>query len=82
MTARATRIYVIAAVMLAVAALLVSSATPLAILWIVPVQLVPFALVGANLLLAPFEAVTQRRYWREARYKLLRTAPMVIAITG
>jgi UDP-N-acetylmuramoyl-tripeptide--D-alanyl-D-alanine ligase len=82
MTARATRIYAVAAVLLAVAALIVASATPLAILWIVSVQLVPFAVVGANLLLPPFEAATQRRYWREAHDKLRQLAPMVIAVTG
>jgi UDP-N-acetylmuramoyl-tripeptide--D-alanyl-D-alanine ligase len=46
------------------------------------VQLVPLALIGGNLLLAPFEAKTQQRYWREAREVLRRIDPMVIAITG
>jgi UDP-N-acetylmuramoyl-tripeptide--D-alanyl-D-alanine ligase len=82
MTARATRIYAIAAVLLAVAALLVAAGASQALLWIVPVQLLPFALVAANLLLAPFEARTQRRYWHEAHEKLRRLDPLVIAVTG
>ena len=86
MTARATRIYGVALALLALAAALAAWATgPLAhgmALWIVPVQLVPLALVAANLLLAPIEARAQDRYWREAREVLRRVEPMVIAITG
>jgi UDP-N-acetylmuramoyl-tripeptide--D-alanyl-D-alanine ligase len=52
------------------------------LVWIIAVQLVPFALVAANLLLAPFETLVQRRYWREARAILERVNPTVIAITG
>src|SRR5205085_6273154 len=50
--------------------------------WLLAVQLVPMALVGANLLLAPFEARVQRRYWREARDILRRHDPIVVAVTG
>jgi UDP-N-acetylmuramoyl-tripeptide--D-alanyl-D-alanine ligase len=82
MTARATRIYGVAAGLLAVVGVLAALATGPLALWIVPVQLVPFALVAANLLLSPFEAKTQRRYWREAEDVLRRVAPTVIAITG
>ncbi len=86
MTARATRIYLIALALLAVigvaAALTAGSLAPGIWLWIVPVQLVPLALVGGNLLLAPAEAKTQQRYWREAQDVLRRVDPMVIAITG
>jgi UDP-N-acetylmuramoyl-tripeptide--D-alanyl-D-alanine ligase len=82
MTARATRIYVIAAALLAIVGLIVALTAQQAILWLVPVQLVPFALIAANLLLAPFEARTQRRYWDEAHDKLRRIDPMVIAVTG
>jgi UDP-N-acetylmuramoyl-tripeptide--D-alanyl-D-alanine ligase len=82
MTARATRIYAIAAGLIAVVALIVATTMVQAAVWIVPVQLVPLALVAANLLLAPFEASTQRRYWNEARDTLRRVDPMVIAITG
>jgi UDP-N-acetylmuramoyl-tripeptide--D-alanyl-D-alanine ligase len=82
MTARATRIYLIATALLAIAGLIVALATRQVLFWIVPVQLVPLGLAAANLLLAPFEARTQRRYWDEAHDKLKRIAPMVIAVTG
>jgi UDP-N-acetylmuramoyl-tripeptide--D-alanyl-D-alanine ligase len=82
MTARATRIYVIAAALLAVAGFAVAFASEQALVWLIPVHLVPLALVAANLLLAPFEAMTQRRYWDEAHDKLRRNNPMVIAVTG
>ena len=81
MTARARRIYSGALVLMAVAAGLTSLAT-WAWIWLVPVQLVPLALVAANLLLTPFEARTQRRYWNEAHTKLLCIDPLVIAVTG
>jgi UDP-N-acetylmuramoyl-tripeptide--D-alanyl-D-alanine ligase len=81
-TAQATRIYAIAAALLAMAAAIVALFGGNAALWIVPVQLVPLALVAANLLLAPFEAKTQRRYWNDAQDILRRNDPMVIAITG
>lgn len=82
MTSRATRIYVIALVLVAVVAVLAAIATRQALIWLVPVQLVPLALVGANLLLAPFEARTQRRYWEEAQARLRQIGPTVIAVTG
>jgi UDP-N-acetylmuramoyl-tripeptide--D-alanyl-D-alanine ligase len=82
MTARATRIYTIAAALLAIAGLIVAFLGNQAILWVVPVQVVPFALIIANLLLAPFEARMQQRYWNEAHEKLRRINPMVIAVTG
>ena len=52
------------------------------LVWIIAVQLVPLTLIGANLLLAPFEARVQRRYWDEAHDKLRRLDPTVIGITG
>jgi UDP-N-acetylmuramoyl-tripeptide--D-alanyl-D-alanine ligase len=82
MTARATRIYALAAALLVLAAIVVAVTTAQAIWWIVPVQLVPLALVGANLLLAPLEARTQHRYWNEAHDRLRRLDPLVIAVTG
>ena len=82
MTARATRIYWIALALLALAAVAAAQFKGQIVFWIAPVQLVPLALVAANLLLAPFEAKTQRRYWDEAQEILRRHAPMVIAITG
>jgi UDP-N-acetylmuramoyl-tripeptide--D-alanyl-D-alanine ligase len=86
MTARAKRIFFVALALLAIFGTAAALATgPLAQgiwLWIVPVQVVPLSLVAGNLLLAPMEAKTQRRYWREARDVLRRIDPMVIAITG
>jgi UDP-N-acetylmuramoyl-tripeptide--D-alanyl-D-alanine ligase len=86
LTARATRIYFIALAVLTVigaaAALMTGPIGQGIWLWIVPVQLVPLALVAGNLLLAPAEAKTQRRYWNEAQAVLRRVNPMVIAITG
>lgn len=82
MTTRARRIY--AAALLATAAVGVAFgfAAGAAIVWIAAVQLIPLALVAANLLLAPFEASVQRRYWRDAHEKLRRLDPVVIAVTG
>ena len=82
MTARAKRIYFVALIMLAIVGVAVGLLTGPILLWIVPVQLVPLALVVGNLLLAPLEAKTQRRYWDEAQAVLRRIDPMVIAITG
>ncbi|HEU0215221.1 MAG TPA: UDP-N-acetylmuramoyl-tripeptide--D-alanyl-D-alanine ligase [Stellaceae bacterium] len=86
MTARARRIYGVALGLLAVVALVTAAATGLLgwrlWLWIVPVQLVPLALVGGNQLLSPAETRTQQRYWDEAQAVLRRVDPMVIAITG
>ena len=82
MTARATRIYAIALALAAGIALVAMLSSGLAVVWIVAVQLVPVELVGANLLLAPFEAWVQRQYWREARAVLERVKPIVIAVTG
>jgi UDP-N-acetylmuramoyl-tripeptide--D-alanyl-D-alanine ligase len=82
MTARAKRIYLVALALLALAGVVAALMTGPILLWLVPVQLVPFALVAGNLLLAPFEAKTQRRYWDEAQAILRRINPMVIAITG
>ena len=82
MTARAKRIYLVALALLVVVGIAAAFLTGPILLWIVPVQLVPLALVAGNLLLAPAEAKTQRRYWDEARAVLRRIDPMVIAITG
>lgn len=82
MTARAKRIYWVALALLALIAITAAFLTGPVLLWIVPVQLVPLALVGGNLLLAPLEAKAQRRYWNEAQTVLRRVDPMVVAITG
>lgn len=82
MTARARRICLIALGMLAVLAIVAALATGNALVWLVPVQAVPFALVAANLLLMPLESRVQRRYWHEAHDRLGRLRPTVIAVTG
>jgi UDP-N-acetylmuramoyl-tripeptide--D-alanyl-D-alanine ligase len=82
MTARARRIYAIALVLAALLGVAAALVTVLVGIWIVAVQLVPLTLVGANLLLAPAEARVQRRYWNEARARLDRLKPTVVAITG
>jgi UDP-N-acetylmuramoyl-tripeptide--D-alanyl-D-alanine ligase len=82
MTTRAKRIYAIALMLIAGVGVVAMSSSDLALVWIVAVQLVPIGLIGANLLLAPFEARVQARYWREARAALQRVDPIVIAITG
>lgn len=82
MTARAKRIYLVALALLAIAGVAAALLTGPILLWIVPVQLVPLALVAGNLLLAPLEAKTQRGYWDDAQSVLRRIDPMVIAITG
>ena len=82
MTTRAKRIYGIALALCAVLGVLAALASEFVLLWIIAVQLVPLTLVGANLLLAPFEARVQRRYWDEAHQKLRRLDPTVIGITG
>jgi UDP-N-acetylmuramoyl-tripeptide--D-alanyl-D-alanine ligase len=78
MTARAKRIYVIAWILLALVAVSPSDV----LFWLIPVQLVPVALVVANLILSPFEARVQRRYWTEAHEKLGKLRPTVIGVTG
>jgi UDP-N-acetylmuramoyl-tripeptide--D-alanyl-D-alanine ligase len=82
MTARAKRIYAIALALLGVVGVVTALAGSWVAIWLIPVQLVPLALVVANLALAPFEARVQRRYWDEARAILQRHDPIVIGITG
>jgi UDP-N-acetylmuramoyl-tripeptide--D-alanyl-D-alanine ligase len=81
-TARAKRIYGAALALMVGIALAAALSSDLVLVWIIPVQLVPIALVAANLLLAPFEARMQARYWREARVALQLHNPTVIAVTG
>ncbi|MBV9553490.1 MAG: UDP-N-acetylmuramoyl-tripeptide--D-alanyl-D-alanine ligase [Alphaproteobacteria bacterium] len=82
MTARATRIYGVALALLALLGIGAALVTGPIWLWVVMVQIVPLALIAANLLLSPFEIKTQRRYWDEARAVLRRVDPLVVAITG
>jgi UDP-N-acetylmuramoyl-tripeptide--D-alanyl-D-alanine ligase len=82
MTARAKRIYLIALAVAAIVGIGAVLLTEWTAIWLLSVQLVPFTLVAANLLLAPFEARVQRRYWDEARATLQRFDPIVIGVTG
>jgi UDP-N-acetylmuramoyl-tripeptide--D-alanyl-D-alanine ligase len=82
LTARASRIFAVAFAMTLVSALLVLWLAPWGTIWIVPVQLIPFELVAANVLLSPLEARIQQKFWDEAHDKLRRLAPVVIGITG
>jgi len=82
MTARAKRIYLVSLGLLAAIGVAAALTTDIALVWLLPVQLVPVALAGATLLLAPSETRVQRRYWQEARTTLKRIDPMVIAVTG
>jgi UDP-N-acetylmuramoyl-tripeptide--D-alanyl-D-alanine ligase len=82
MTSRARRIYGIALVLAALAGVAAALITAWVVVWIAAVQLIPLALVAANLLLAPAEARVQRRYWGEARARLDQLKPTVVAITG
>ena len=82
MTARAKRIYAIALGFSAVLGIIAALITEWVAVWLVPVQLLPVMLVLANVILAPFEARVQRRYWNEARAILRRHDPVVIGITG
>ncbi|MFH1157483.1 MAG: UDP-N-acetylmuramoyl-tripeptide--D-alanyl-D-alanine ligase [Pseudomonadota bacterium] len=50
--------------------------------WVLAVQALPCLLVAANIALMPFEWRIQRRFWNEARTRLLAVNPTVIGITG
>jgi UDP-N-acetylmuramoyl-tripeptide--D-alanyl-D-alanine ligase len=82
MTARAKRIYLVSLGLLAAIGVAAALTTEIALVWLLPVQLVPVALACATLLLAPSETRVQRRYWQEAHTALKRIDPMVIAVTG
>jgi UDP-N-acetylmuramoyl-tripeptide--D-alanyl-D-alanine ligase len=82
MTTRAKRIYGTALALTVVIGGAAAWFGDVALVWVAAVQLVPFALIGGNLLLAPLEARVQRRYWHEARAKLEQINPTVIAVTG
>jgi UDP-N-acetylmuramoyl-tripeptide--D-alanyl-D-alanine ligase len=82
MTARAKRIYGVALALVAAIGVVAALSSNFVVVWIVAVQLVPIALAAGNLLLVPFEARVQRRYWNEAHAKLRQLDPVVIAVTG
>ncbi|MCC6983549.1 MAG: UDP-N-acetylmuramoyl-tripeptide--D-alanyl-D-alanine ligase [Bauldia sp.] len=81
LTARARRILWVAMALAAVAAIMVAL-TPWLIAWVIPIQLLPLALALANLLLMPAERQAGNRFVAEAREKLAKLRPTVIAVTG
>ncbi len=81
-TARARRILWTAAGLIAAVAIAAAALGFPALLWIIVVQLIPFALAGGNLLLTPYERAVQQRFWNEAHGKLESLKPTVVGITG
>ncbi len=81
MTARATRTFLVAFLLAALAALLVMGIDHLGA-WLGAVQFLPLAIILADLLLKPVELLIQKRYWREAHEKVMRLKPITIGITG
>ncbi|MBV9675887.1 MAG: hypothetical protein JO185_06105, partial [Acidobacteriaceae bacterium] len=82
MTGRATRIYWISFAVMAILGILYTLPGVALLLWLIPVQAIPFSLTLANLLLTPYERSVQKRFWNEAHQKLLSLKPTVIGITG
>lgn len=81
MTARAKRIFIIAAIIGVLPAAFVFF-IQLPWIWIALVYFIPFTLTIANALLQPYENMTQRKFWNEAHKKLRDLAPTTIGITG
>jgi UDP-N-acetylmuramoyl-tripeptide--D-alanyl-D-alanine ligase len=82
LTGRAKRIFALAALIAAVIGAAVSLPHLAVWAWLVPIQLLPFCLVLANILLLPAESAIQRKFWLEAHGKLAELKPTVIGITG
>ncbi|MBV9612345.1 MAG: hypothetical protein JO091_07725, partial [Acidobacteriaceae bacterium] len=82
MTGRAKRIDWAAFLLLAAVALFLAFITRSVWIWILPVQLIPLALVFGNSITGPYENAIQKRFWSEAHEKLLSLKPTVIGITG
>ncbi len=81
MTARARRIFLIAFAI----ALLMGTwwfIAPVPLLWLAPIQMIPFFIMLANEILRPFENAVQKKFWNEAHTKLQTIKPTVIGITG
>ena len=81
MTQRARRIFLTAICIAAITGLW-CFAIPLPWLWILSVQLVPFSMFMANILLIPVERSIQQKLWNEAYARLTACGPKVIGITG
>jgi UDP-N-acetylmuramoyl-tripeptide--D-alanyl-D-alanine ligase len=82
MTDRARRIARIAMIFYLATLALPVLFVDLPILWVIPVQLVPFTIIGANLTLSPREKKIRRFYRDEAVEKLDDLRPTIIGITG
>jgi UDP-N-acetylmuramoyl-tripeptide--D-alanyl-D-alanine ligase len=82
MTDRAKRIYFSAFALVVIAAAGVASARLHLLVWIIPVQFIPLALVLGNALTLPYEKKIQKQFWSEAHRKLQRLKPTIIGITG
>jgi UDP-N-acetylmuramoyl-tripeptide--D-alanyl-D-alanine ligase len=82
LTVRAKRILAVAAGLAFAAGVVVSLLSLGLWVWLLPVQLLPLALVAANLLLAPVEQRIQKAFWQQAHDKLLSMRPTVVGITG
>lgn len=81
MTDRAKRILIVAFILALTPGALVLL-TDMPWIWIAGVQALPLLLVLANIILQPYEDITQNRYWVEAHNKLMALSPTVIGITG
>lgn len=50
--------------------------------WIIAMQFIPFCVLLVNNLMKPFEMVTQKMYWNDARKKIQELKPIIIGVTG
>lgn len=82
MTARASRIFQLALVLLSTTAVTLALTFTTPGIWLVPIQLCPFFLLVANLMLIPVERRVKKRFWDEAHTKLCDLNPLVVGITG
>ncbi len=82
LTARAKRILGGAILLSFLAGAAVSVLHGPMLVWLVPIHLLPTALVVSNLLLIPVENRIQHKFWQHARDKLLKFNPTVVGITG
>ena len=81
MTARAKRIFLCALGLITVAGI-PALFIPNPVAWILCVQLIPFALMMASMILQPYENSIQAKFWQEAHEKIIDMQPKVIGITG
>lgn len=82
LTNRAKRIGFVAFSLFDVIAIATAFFAPSILYWIIPVQLIPFCLAAAVLILKPMDASVNARFRQEAVEKLEEIDPFIIAITG